>query len=243
MASARRIVKQVADQILEPFGAELVRKRPPAPCDSIEWLRKYPIRTFVDVGAHVGEYVELAAHLYPQASIWAIEPLGECVATLRGLQQKYPRLQVVAGAAGETEETATLHRGDSTPTSSLLDVSPDGMKWFPEATQRAGDEVQVKPLDSIVPLESAEREIFVKIDTQGFEDRVIRGGRRLLGAARIVQIEVSFRAIYSGQVLFPEIYDALRGLGLEFRGVKSQVCSHQDGAIVQAHAYFIRGDE
>ena len=47
--------------------------------------------------------------------------------------------------------------------------------------------------------------LLVKIDTQGFEDRVIRGGEQTIKKASIVVVEVSFTKLYEHQPLFSDL--------------------------------------
>ena len=63
-----------------------------------------------------------------------------------------------------------------------------------------------------------EKEILVKIDVQGVEDKVIRGGIETLKKAKIVITEVEFVELYEGQVLFDGIYEQLNKLGFKFKG-------------------------
>jgi FkbM family methyltransferase len=71
-------------------------------------------------------------------------------------------------------------------------------------------EVNTRTLDSIDEIDQLD---FLKIDVQGGELAVFRGGRLRLGGAVALQAEVSFMPLYKNQPVFGEIDLALRGLG------------------------------
>ncbi len=78
----------------------------------------------------------------------------------------------------------------------------------------------------------------LKIDTQGAELRVLKGGMRGLERVRLIWIEVSFRPLYEGSAVLSDVYAFLRSQGFRlyslhegFRGV--------DGELLQADALFL----
>lgn len=71
-------------------------------------------------------------------------------------------------------------------------------------------EVDTRTLDSITEIGAFD---FLKIDVQGGELAVFRGGRLRLGGAVAIQAEVSFMPLYKNQPVYGEIDLALRGLG------------------------------
>jgi hypothetical protein len=80
-----------------------------------------------------------------------------------------------------------------------------------------------------------------KLDVQGFEDRVIRGGMKTLGAAKVIMMEITFQRLYEGQLLFEGLYDMLRPLGFTFHGFQRQAQHPQTGEVIFADAIFLKG--
>jgi FkbM family methyltransferase len=83
-------------------------------------------------------------------------------------------------------------------------------------------EVECRTLDDLL-LPRLEREPhlaeLLKIDTQGTEHEILRGGEQLLSRQTLALfVEVSFSPIYSGQSHFSELELYLRGLGFTFYG-------------------------
>jgi FkbM family methyltransferase len=242
IALTKRYLLSSVNSLLGRWGYQLARCGLVAPVtpENLEWLRQYKISTFIDIGANVGEYVDFAVRYFPGAKIYAFEPLEDCFDTLSKKHNFVPGLEVFNYALGDEEAIRQIHRSSYAPASSLLGMCDLTKQAFPEAANHETTLVEVKCLDNVLAARSLEPEIFVKIDTQGYEDRVIRGGRQVLSRASIIQIEVSFEMLYEGQVLFSAVYHQLSELGFVFHGVKNQVRAPQDGRVLQAHAFFTK---
>lgn len=203
------------------------------------WLTKYKIHTFIDIGSYVGEYIDLSRLLFPKASIYAFEPLRDCYENLLIKTADMNAVKIYNLALGDKNATTVIHRSSYAPSSSLLPMADLHKKAFPFSSGSSEEKIQVKTLDSVLKNVSLKPNIFMKIDTQGFEDKVIRGGRRVLRQTAVVQLEVSFAVLYEGQRLFHDIYMQLYELGFSFHGMHNQILSPIDGSILQAHVYFI----
>jgi hypothetical protein len=83
-------------------------------------------------------------------------------------------------------------------------------------------------------------EVLVKIDVQGFEDRVLAGGRGLLGRTALAIVEVNHEAMYEGQPSFEHIYQVMAELGFQFHGTWHQLFSRRSGAVLSSDVIFAR---
>jgi FkbM family methyltransferase len=122
----------------------------------------------------------------------------------------------VAAALGERDEDATLHVTEEPGSSSLFAPAADAIARFPElATNSEVDTmpVSLQRLDDWAQTAGVEHIDVMKLDVQGAELAVLRGAERLLDGVRLIEIEVTFNAIYDGQPLFPEVDSYLRGRG------------------------------
>src|SRR5262249_5778065 len=98
--------------------------------------------------------------------------------------------------------------------SSFLPLTASGKEqWSIE--NEAPVSMDIVPLDEIVAQEHLPGPDLIKLDVQGFELEVLRGGTRTLKRARWVLSEVSFRPFYEGQVLFSELAAFLATHGFE----------------------------
>jgi hypothetical protein len=84
-----------------------------------------------------------------------------------------------------------------------------------EITSVGEDKVQVIPLDTLVRNQQLPAPDLVKIDVQGFEGRVLGGGKETFSRAQRVIVEVSLHALYQDQSLAPDVLTTLAGWGFE----------------------------
>lgn len=234
------IMKKLLKQTIALTGFELVRKSAVLRIPETDWLERHDIRTFIDIGANVGEYINFSRSLFPQAEVYAFEPLVDCYDLIGEQHGHDPRVHIYNYAVSDSDGKSSMNRSSYAPSSSLLKMASLHKETFPESAGETSQPVEVRRLDSVMESIPIKPGLFVKIDVQGSEDKVIEGGKNTLSQAAIVQIETSFEILYKDQVLFDTIYEQMKALGFSFHGVKNQVCSPKDGAILQAHAYFIK---
>ena len=84
---------------------------------------------------------------------------------------------------------------------------------------------------------------FLKLDTQGFEDRILRGCGDWLTPDRvsIIQSEILFTNIYSGQAQFDVICQILRERGYKLHSFHDMESRYSIG-LMWGDAIFIRND-
>ena len=241
----RTRLRKTLQRRLRRHGYSLVAvpaRRTGAPVwDIWDWLRATAdVRTVVDIGANDGAYSEYLHGFFTPAVIHAIEPLPACQEKLRARQRRMPGLQIHDVALDERAGEATFFSNSYAPASSLLRLSRLSKQAFPETERESPTSVRLARLDDVLDADRLERDVLIKIDVQGVEDRVIRGGQRVFAAARFVLIEMSFVAMYEGQPLFDEVHALLAELGLRLAGFKDQIDDPETGQPLFAHCLYHR---
>ncbi len=82
-------------------------------------------------------------------------------------------------------------------------------------------------------------DILVKLDVQGYEDRVIRGAQNIFQRAKVCVLEVSLDPLYSRQASFKDIFLLLDSLRFRYAGNLSQIYG-DDGHVVFFDAVFVK---
>jgi len=221
--------------ILRAFGLEIRRRS-----DELRFLRALAPRTILDIGANEGQFVQLARKWAPNAKIYSFEPLPSAYRTLAHKFRYDALFRAEPFALGDCEFTGTLYESAFTPSSSLLRMGDHHLRAFPGTAYVAQHKVVVTTLDKWANARALEEDIFVKIDVQGYEDKVIRGGEQTLKRTKMALVEVSFVELYQGQALFPDICQLMKGLGFELRGTINNVYDPHFGLGLQADAIFAR---
>lgn len=211
------------------------------PVDIWTWIRtSTSVKTVIDIGANTGDYSEYFDSVFHPSAIYAFEPLASCQPRLRALAERLPALRVFQMALADTAGEETFFENAYGPASSLLPVSDVSKAAFPQTQQESATIVPVARLDDVLDVAALEREIFVKMDVQGVEDRVIRGGRAVFSAAQLVLVELSFVPMYDRQPLFEEVHELLVGCGLRLAGFKNQIDHPTTGQPLFAHCFYRR---
>jgi FkbM family methyltransferase len=201
-------------------------------------LRRYKPATILDIGANDGYSVIVFRELMPDVIIHSFEPLGDCFQKAAQVLAERPPGKVHHCALGDVEETRTIHRSDFTPSSSLLPMDRLHREEFPQSAKATAETIKVCRLDNLAPHLNLLEPMVAKIDVQGFEDRVIRGGEQTLRKTSAIVVEVSSYSLYEGQPSFADVHEQLSHLGFVFRGTIDQMLSPKDGRILQFDALF-----
>ena len=176
------------------------------------------IQTILDIGANEGVFVRSMRKRFPHARIISFEPLRDCYETLISVMAGDTNFEAHHTALGEHPGQTVIHRSASHPSSSLLPMDALHKELYPGSAEHQDETITVERLDTVLGNVDLKKPILVKIDVQGFEANVIRGGSAVLSKADIVLVENSFVTLYEGQALFGEIHDLLTKLGFSYRG-------------------------
>ena len=193
-------------------------------------------RTILDVGASKGQFALFAEGRFPDAKVISFEPLPGPAATLRSVTGN--RVEVRTVALGSTPGSAEINVSGRDDSSSLLPIGERQVREFPGTAARSKATIEVSTLDSEVDGEIV-RPCLLKVDVQGLELEVLRGGRKVLARVDEALVECSFVELYEGQALADEVVAFMLDSGLRLAGVHGMVCS-DDGEPVQADFMFRR---
>jgi len=205
-----------------------------------EWLRSLRIATVLDVGANVGQFAGIAHAVWPSASIFSFEPLPDCFDQLKAQMQNCPKFTAFNIALGDQAGDLSFERNAFSASSSFLKMADLHKTNYPHTSESKVVSVRVERLDDKARELALEHPMFVKIDVQGYENRVLLGGEQTIRRASALLIETSFEPLYEGQPLFGDLHRMLVGWGFRFAGAISQELSPIDGRILQADSLFVQ---
>ena len=215
-----------------------IRRVPPF--ESYEWLKGRNIKTVFDIGANVGQFAWQIHRVLPDAMLYSFEPLEDCYNELLKKMGHLPRFRAFNFALGDRSGQAQIYRNDYTPSSSLLPMEELHKRAFPFARHATVQNIEVRRLDDILDELNIVDAVLVKIDVQGYEDKVILGGEKLISRVSVVIIETCFETLYKGQMLFSGIYDLLRERGFVYAGCENTRKSPKDGRILYCDSVFCK---
>ena len=198
------------------------------------------IKTVIDIGANEGEAALQFNKLFPNAKIYAFEPLHDCFIKLNATMKNVPNFKSFNLSLGDKKEIKNIYRSNFAPSSSLLKMEEFHKKTFPCSAGETLETINVDTLDNVTQELEMNDNILLKIDVQGYEDRVIMGARNILDRVKVIIIETSFKKLYEGQPLFSDIYELLYKQGFVYSGSwGEELKSPIDGTPLQQDSIFI----
>ena len=204
------------------------------------WLLDAKVRTVLDIGANTGQFSRTINALLPEATVYAFEPQADCFTALEASFAGDSRLRAVRTAIGDEDGEITFYRNAFSQSSSALQLTDLHKEAFPWARESEAITVPVHRLDTLGSDLDLITPMLVKIDVQGFEDRVLRGGERVIRQADFVLIETAFDRLYEGEATFPVVYELMSGFGFRYMGNLDQVDNPATGRPLYADALFLR---
>jgi FkbM family methyltransferase len=171
----------------------------------------------LDVGANTGQSIELFRRTLNKPRIFSFEPHPALAAELK---RKFAGCGIVveAAAVGSSEGRSTFNVLEQHGLSSILELQRSQENPFSDVAVQQNINVRVTTLDSYVEINDLTQVDLLKVDTQGFDLEVLRGGARMLSrqAVGTVLVEVNFISLYKDQCSFGDIerFLAVNGYGL-----------------------------
>jgi len=218
-----------------PVASELMRLAPHR-----RWFDGAGIRTVLDVGSYTGGFAFAMRQMLPEAQIYSFEPLPENYQKLVCNLERFGKFRAFHTALGNQRGELTFWRNDFAASSSALAMSDLHKQSFPETGHAVAIRVPVTRLDDLLGQVELKGKTLLKLDVQGYELEVLRGGPEMLKRVDYIFSEVSFRPLYEGQPLFDDVYDFLKPLDFAYAGDLEVLPSPVDGTILQADALFVR---
>lgn len=226
------------------IGFDIHRHRPEASENGrlAAMLASHGVDLVLDVGANIGQFARALRESGYRGRLVSFEPLSTAHAQLLRASQDDARWEIAPRAAiGNHEGEVEMHIAGNSVSSSALGMLDSHDKAAPGATYVGSERVRVSRLDTIArDYLQPETVPFLKIDTQGYEDRVLDGAPDLLVKARGLQLELSFIPLYEGQQLFDALVERLRSLGFSIWAIWPGFSDPVSGRMLQVDVTFFR---
>jgi hypothetical protein len=144
-------------------------------------------------------------------------------------------------ALGDRVGSATIHVSSYSQYSSLLARTHFCVENHPGAAPIAEEVVPITRLDDIFHhYVRADEQVLLKVDTQGFERAVLDGASAVLPQIRGVELEVSVKAMYQGELMAAEMIARLARDGFTLVSLEPLYHMLEPGKLAQADALFFR---
>jgi len=188
---------------------------------------KEPLTIF-DIGANLGDTALEFSKLFKNANIRAFEPDPDTFSTLNErLGPNKRRIITYNFGFGNAAEWRKLTVNRGSGGNSFLDISPrihehaSGSWTEPRGKVNA----EIRTVNSFCSDNKIAKIDLIKIDTQGYEMEILKGGNEIIiaGKTTVIYIEVLFVELYEGQTFFHELYSELVSRGFRLVGLYNPI--------------------
>jgi FkbM family methyltransferase len=212
------MIKKVVRTFLEALGVEVAFKKNLWYLDAYEVQKKMVKKSnpvIFDVGASDGSVVKKYKDIYPGAQIHAFEPQPDSFATLSQLASQLKDVHCNNIALSDVKGINTFYKTNSYPSSSLLPSIRSGSFVDQHTVLAEKYDVTLNTLNDYAESHNIEYIDILKMDVQGNELNILKGGDDLLKKGRIdiIYSEVWFTAAYENQPFYEDIALYLRSFG------------------------------
>lgn len=171
----------------------------------IELSKKYKPSSVLDIGAHHGEFSKFCKSLWKDVYLLMIEGNDECEFILDQL----PFDHCIA-LLSDTNKEVTLYLNPK-------NLSCTGTSYYKERTRHYKESVEVVKstytLDEVIEETDNKKYDIIKIDTQGSELDIIKGGLKTVQNCSYLIMEVPTLQYNEGSPLFDEIVEYMNSIG------------------------------
>lgn len=243
MLTPSRVFQALLRRAVRLLGLELVQRQQ-VPERSLAGLNRVEYQLVFDIGANRGDFIRYAQGVFRFREMHCFEPLEEPFRELQTVASTYSQpgktIHAHPVALGEENGETVMHfHSDHSVSSSLLAATDRTGELFPQSRLHEQRIIRQARLDDYVRQTGIviRSPFFIKMDVQGFEDRVIQGGREVVAKADLIMLEINFEQLYQGQASFRQLFDLLDELQFSYQGNVAQLYS-DDGRILSADCLF-----
>ncbi len=215
-----RKIKSVINRVVLIFGYKFISVEKKQHKQTDDWVydlaivckqNNASIKTIVDVGANRGYIANHLSGAFPGAHVYCFEPAIDNYKILCEEVSPNPIIKCFHMALGDEKKEGHLLISENHATNSLLGCENNN---FGQAVGKivGTEDITISTLDIIMDKLKIDQIDILKIDTQGYDLKVLKGGSKILSGHRVkwVLVECIFVPQYKGQCYADDIIKYMR---------------------------------
>lgn len=198
-------------------------------------LSQLKIDCVLDVGANRGQFASELRKIGYTGLIVSFEPIGSEYTVMQALFKNDDNWRGFQIALGSKDESATIMIPNLTVMSSIL--QPIG----PEKNLRE-ETFEIRRLDGLLPdliEQLGVSNVFLKMDTQGYDLEVFKGADDCLETIAGLQSEISIRPLYKDMPHYTEVFEVYENAGFSLYNL-SVVNRIENGGLLEMNCFMRR---
>ena len=228
--------KKLVKNIWRKFNYDIISYHPKL----IDFLSHYRVDVVLDVGANIGQFGKNLRDLGYKGKIISLEPISHIYQELEHNAGKDPLWETVNIGLGNYDGKAQINISELSVFSSILNPLPRLKEFDIRSKCIANEEIVVKKLDSVIDIFYINKSnLFLKIDTQGYEKEIIQGATNSLSYFLGVQLEIAPITLYQGQGTFLEIVSLMEKSGFKIALIEPVNYAPDEPLLLEMDCIFI----
>tara|TARA_Y100000034_G_scaffold37920_1_gene46585 strand:- start:3291 stop:3932 length:642 start_codon:yes stop_codon:yes gene_type:complete len=202
----------------------------------LDEVKKFIINpvAILDIGAHSGQFYGWAKNMWPNSVIWMIEANHLHEQTLKNITQ-FTNDKYFMAALGDEEREVTFYTRKDKPHTEGNSYYKEANYWdVPHLIQEST--VRLQKLDDLFDDDTVFE--VIKMDTQGSELDILKGGKNLVSKASVIILEIAYTEYNIGAPTAEDVIKYMNEIGFI---EKMSVGEHYDGdEIIQKDLLFLK---
>jgi len=205
-------------------------------------LKENKIEHVLDIGANEGQFARGIRYYGYNNKITSFEPLIDVHKKLLKNSEKDKEWRVFRPVAlGNKNSETSINVSENSVSSSLLQITKEHIKNAPQSKFVSKQHTEERKLEEILnEIDTNNQNLFLKIDTQGYEFQVLQGCLNIIGKFKGILVEVSLIELYIGQKKWFEIVDLIQSHGFKLWSVDRGFTNKKNGKTLQIDLCFFR---
>lgn len=175
-----------------------------------ELLPKINNPMIVDVGGLIGKTAVMYSESFPNLEVFLYEPIQQNFNEIQKNTATYKNIKAFKKALGNSIGKSKINVAGRVSSSSLLELnsstSPEIFSGYME--KKSTEEIEINTLDAEIPKDK--NILILKLDVQGFELEVLKGGMLTLNRTACIVLETGTHNAYVGSPQYHDIDEFLR---------------------------------
>jgi len=210
----------------------------------IDLFKKRDINMILDAGANIGQYSEYLRRIGYKGEIISFEPLEKENKELRTNSKGDKKWNTYKIALGDSDGPGIINIAGNSYSSSILNMNIEHLEGAPESRYISAQNINIRRLDNFIEENSYIKNynVFLKLDVQGYEKKVILGTEKNLDLIKGLQLELSFDQLYEGETVFSEMVEYLKLKNYYLCLINSEFTNPKDDKLLQVNTVFFKND-
>ena len=207
-------------------------------------LSHHKVNTIFDIGANEGQFGVILRDFGYKGKIISFEPLTEAREELHKISQNDPLWEIAPQAAiGDEDGEIEINIAGNSESSSVLNMLDSHLEAAPSSKYIGKEKVLLRKLDTLSQdFIDDNSVVFLKIDTQGYEEQVMNGAHALMKNIVGLQLEISLVPLYEDHSLLDEMLQYIKEKGFELWGISTVFSDPNTAQLLQIDATFFLPD-